>query len=199
MIRESFPRPDLIGSHIWEQGTQLFPISVSGEMKRLFFKGGGTFTLIMEPGFSHCSTGHDFFKHTGRKLFLLDEMIYSSQSWSGKHVWTHMGESKMWACHCVVAEEVGRMSSEFIFLRKEREVGLTLLHLHWRGRRRCGSRTSWELVLCRWRKVASSARSRRARLSQCTQAAGCFSRQFWQKWVSQPPALLRGPWPLIFP
>lgn len=79
MIRKSFPRPDLIGSHIGEQGTQLFPISVSGDMKRL---------LLREEALSHCLWSLDsptvLQAMTSLNIlagnFLLDEKLYSSQS-----------------------------------------------------------------------------------------------------------------------
>lgn len=34
-------------------------------------KGGGASKSFVGPGFSHCSTGCDFFKHTGGKRLLL--------------------------------------------------------------------------------------------------------------------------------
>lgn len=88
----------------------------------------------------------------------------------------------MWACHCVPAEEVGRVSPDSIFLQKEKEVVLELL-----GR----------LFSAGGEKhLASSPRVARARLSQCTWATGCFSRQFWQEWINEAPTLLRRSQPL---
>lgn len=71
----------------------------------------------MEPGFSHCSIGHDFFQHTGRKHFLLNVKIYSSQSWSGKQLDTGRKRQDM-SLHCVPAGEVDRMSPGSVLLRR---------------------------------------------------------------------------------
>lgn len=125
-------------------------MSVSGDVPRKapFFKKGGGWagdasTSFMEPGFSHCSVGHDFFKHTGRKHFLLNVKIYSSQSWSGKHSWTQVEKSKIWASLCS-SRGGGQNVPRVCFTKKEDDVGLTLPHPHWWGRGRCASRAFWE-------------------------------------------------------
>lgn len=120
----------------------------------------------MEPRFSHFSAGCDFFKHPGRKHFLLDGKIYSIQPWPGRHIWTHMGPNKIGVCHCDPAEEVER----------------TLPHQH-PGEGGAGV----VLELCgrllssgREEYLASSTRCSGANLSQCIWATvalpGNFSR-----------------------
>lgn len=115
---------DLTSSHTPGRGKHsCFPMSVSGDIPRetpFFKKGGGwaggASTSFMEPGFSRCSIGHDFFKHTGRKHFLLNVKIYSSQSWSGKQLNTG-GKKQDMSLHCVPAGEVDRMSPGSVLLR----------------------------------------------------------------------------------
>lgn len=77
MLRESFREPDLVSNHTPRSRNTAIS-SVSGDNEKPPFKKKASKSIV-EPGFSHCFIGCDFFKHTGRKHFLLDGKINSSQ------------------------------------------------------------------------------------------------------------------------
>ena len=197
MIRDWFPRSDLVSSCTRGGGEHsCFQYLSQEKCKTPILKGQGKGETAskssVEPEFSHCCTGCNLFNHAGRKCLLLDGRIYSSQSWSGRHIWTHVvNKQDLSLPLCASREEGQNVPGVYFPMRGDGRIDITPTHIGEGGGAppelwgslvyACGAR------VCIFRFPGS-------RLLQCTWTAGCSSRPSWQEQFKEAPTLLGRSW-----